>query len=185
MGSKSMYKTKLDLNKVQDIVFDDIFKLLDSFNLDYTQDADSIFMKCPIHEGSDNPTGLSFSVDKKMWKCWTRGCHEHYHSNIWGFVKGMLGTDSFSEALKYICKIYNVNGASKLDDRNARDGNGSDINSDFREIVRQIKRSRNETKFNNENCNDSRFSTDGFPSPYFLSRGFKPETLTPIELRKL
>jgi DNA primase len=185
MYSKTLPKKTLDLNKVKSIVFEDIYKLLDSLNLEYTQDSDNIFMKCPIHEGSDNPNGLSFSIDKQIWKCWTRGCHEHYNSDIWGFVKGVLGTDSFSDVLKYICKIYNVNGASKVDDRNVRNTDSGDINSDFREIVRQIKRSRNEAKFNNENCDNSGFSTDGFPSPYFLSRGFKPETLRFFEIESV
>ena len=115
MRSKTVHKTTLDLNKVRDIIFQDIYKLLDSFDLEYTQDADNIFMKCPIHEGSDNPQGLSISLDKQVWRCWTRGCREHYNCNIWGFVKGMLNTDSFSEALRYVCKLYDVNKHLKME----------------------------------------------------------------------
>jgi len=110
-SQKTNSKKTLDLSKVRDIVFDDIYKLLDSFDLDYRTDGDNIFMKCPIHGGSDNPNALSFSIDRQMWKCWTRGCHEHYNTDVFGFVMGCLDTDSFSDALRYICNIYNVNNA--------------------------------------------------------------------------
>ena len=51
MRSKTVHKTTLDLNKVRDIIFQDIYKLLDGFDLEYTQDVTNIFVKCPIHEG--------------------------------------------------------------------------------------------------------------------------------------
>ena len=68
-------KKTLDLNKVKDIIFEDLDPLFSSLDLDYRVDGDNIFMKCPIHEGSDNPNGLSMSIDRRMWRCWTRGCH--------------------------------------------------------------------------------------------------------------
>ena len=111
MSLQKARRKTLDLNKVRQIIFDDIDVLLDSFGLEYEQVADNIFMKCPIHEGSDNPQGLSISMTRQAWRCWTRGCHEHYNTDIFGFVKGVLDTDSFSEALSYICKLYDVGNA--------------------------------------------------------------------------
>ena len=177
MCSKTIHKNKstLDLNRVRDIIFQDIYKLLDSFNLEYTVDGDNIFMKCPIHEGSDNPNGLSISLDKKMWRCWTRGCHDHYKSDIFGLVKGILDTDSFSEALKHICKVYNVNGAKKDD---SHSNNTSDTNdSEFGTLVRAINRTerKDQCDFGMEHI--SRPKTDGLPSRYFTSRGYREETL--------
>ena len=102
-------KNKLNLNKVKEVVFQNIFPLLDSFSLEYSLLDNNIFMKCPIHEASDNPNGLSISLQKEKWRCWTRGCQEHYSSDIFGFVKGCLKTDNFSEALKHICNVYNLN----------------------------------------------------------------------------
>ena len=60
MHSKTTHKNKstLDLNKVRDILFEDIYKLLDSFNLEYTQEADNIFMKCPIQTSIERFTKL-------------------------------------------------------------------------------------------------------------------------------
>lgn len=175
MRSKAVSKTTLDLNKVREIIFQDIYKLLDSFDLEYTQDADNIFMKCPIHEGSDNPQGLSISLDKQVWRCWTRGCHDHYSCNVWGFVKGMLETDSFSEALKYVCKVYDVNGASKNDEsKSATNPSGP---SDFSVLVRQIGKRKEKTEGFGELERIARPKTEAGVSPYFISRGFSPEAL--------
>lgn len=176
MRSKTVPKTTLDLNKVRDIIFSDIYKLLDSFNLEYTQDADNIFMRCPIHEGSDNPVGLSISLDKQVWRCWTRGCHEHYNCNIWGFVKGMLDTDSFSEALKYICKLYDVNGASK-NNGNIDIPSSNNGDNDFSMLVSQITNRKQHVARLGKLEHITKPKTDRTPSAYFISRGFDPKTL--------
>ena len=181
----STTNTRLDLNKVAEIVFQDIDRLLESFNLDYSQDADNIFMKCPIHSGSDNPTALSMSLDKQMWRCWTRGCHEHYQPNIFGFVKGMLDTDSFSDALRYICKLYDVNQAKEnyVND-NYRTGNANrDDTFDFSRVISSIKKPRKRNKDSGEYVSGSRPTTEKAPSAYFISRGFKPTTLEHFDVR--
>jgi len=177
MCSKAVSKKTLDLNKVREIIFQDIYKLLDSFNLEYTQDADNIFMRCPIHEGSDNPFGLSISLDKQVWRCWTRGCHEHYSCNIWGFVKGMLDTDSFSDALKYICKLYDVNGASKQDGRNTNNSDPLSDNNDFSLLVSQVAKRKQDVARDGKLEYVARPKTDRTPSAYFISRGFNEKTL--------
>jgi len=177
MHSKAIHKNKstLDLAKVRDIIFADIYKLLDSFNLEYTQDGDNIFMKCPIHEGSDNPNALSISLDKQMWRCWTRGCQDHYKSDIFGFVKGVLQTDSFSEALKYVCKLYDVNGAKK--DGNSSNNSTNVDDSDFGLLVRTISRAERKDQCDVRVEHITRPKTDGSPSHYFTSRGYRKETL--------
>lgn len=182
MHSKTVSKT-LDLNKVRNIIFQDIYKLLDSFDLEYTQDADNIFMKCPIHEGSDNPVGLSISLDKQVWRCWTRGCHDHYNCNIWGFVQGLLGTDSFSDALKYVCKLYDVNGASKNGDNKHTTNNNSD--SDFNSLVRQIARRKEQIGGFRKLEHITRPKTNTAPSAYFISRGFGEQTLRFFEVQDM
>lgn len=170
MCSKAVRKNKstLDLDKVKDIVFEDIEKLLDSFDLEYEQLADNIFMRCPIHEGSDNPQGLSISTSRKAWRCWTRGCHEHYNTDIFGFVKGVLDTDSFSEALKYICALYNVNGAKTETKEKVKPR--EDV---FGNLVKAIKKKKGVINIQPQITRVD--TSDG--SPYFESRGFKTKTL--------
>lgn len=175
----------LDLNKIKQIIFQDIFKLLDSFNLEYTQDKDNIFMRCPIHEGSDNPNGLSISLDRQVWRCWTRGCHEHYGYNIWGLIQGLLDTESFSDALRYICKLYNIKNNKELGFKN---DNIIDINDDndlrmFSDLVSKFAKSKLQTKKTDEDINKSEIYDAKCNSEYFISRGFKEETLRFFDVR--
>lgn len=171
----STINSHLDLNKVADIIFQDIFKLLDSFNLEYTQDGDNIYMTCPIHEGSDNPTALSISLEKKIWRCWTRNCHEHYQCNIFGFIKGLLNTNSLSDVLKYISKLYNFDGAKSTNARKNIDSNNDDC--DFSTIVRSINNAKVKNKYYESNINKADIADGGITSPYFISRGFREQTL--------
>jgi DNA primase len=159
----------LDLKLVKEIIFSDIDRLLDSFGLEYRLDGDNIFMACPVHAGSDNEHGVSISLSRQSWTCWTRGCHEEYNRDIFGFVKGILGDDNFGNCLKYICKLYNVDGARQ---EGGYQKPVESVEQDFGKLVRSFKAL-------DETFSDYEFNfppvLDG--SPYFESRGFKPETL--------
>ena len=170
--SKTKQTKTLDLNKVREIIFDDIDVLLEHFDLEYTQDGDNIFMSCPIHGGSDNPNALSISLDKKMWRCWTRGCQEEFGTDIFSFIRGVLhGRDepsSFSDALREVCKVYNVNNATT--DKKIKEKPREDF---FLDLVKTLRRTDpapyKPPRFNN-------VGTIG-RSPYFESRNFKSSTL--------
>jgi len=165
----------LDLNKVKSIVFENIELLLESFDLEYEQVADNIFMKCPIHEGSDNPQGVSISLTKQAWRCWTRGCHEHYNTDIFGFVKGVLDTESFSDALRYVCKLYNVNEAkTKLEKKD------KPKETVFGDLVKTIRNKQDlvSTIQVKPECVETMGN-----SPYFESRGFQNSTLDHFGVR--
>lgn len=105
-------KQMLDLYKCREVIFSDIDRLLRSLKLDYSKDHDNIFMKCPVHAGSDNPNACSISLKFKRWTCWTHNCHEHFGKDIFGFVRGVKDC-SFSDSLKYISSIYNLDGLTK------------------------------------------------------------------------
>lgn len=165
MSTTKQKGDKLDLKKVKDIVFDDIYRLLDSFDLQYTQDQDNIFMCCPIHSGSDNPQGCSLSHKFRVWKCWTRGCHEHYGSDIYGFLKGILDTDDFGTILSYLNKIYDFNDARGYKPKPVIKNELTDLNKIFKPVTHELL--------------DYQFTkphTCG-GSPYFESRGFQKDTL--------
>lgn len=169
----------LDLNEVKKIIFNDITLLLNSFNLEYEQLSDNIFMKCPIHEGSDNPHGVSISLSKQTWKCWTRGCQEHYKHDIFGFIKGILQTDSFSEVLKYVSKLYDLNGARKNEHTISmvNNANADNHNSNFNTIITTIRRNKIHSCANNKALRYDELKTGTTPSAYFISRGYREETL--------
>lgn len=157
--------SKLDLIQLKEIVLSNIEILLDHFNLEYSHVDDNIFMCCPAHDGSDNKNGCSISTRYKVWKCWTRGCHEHYGKDIFGFVKGVLQTDSFSEALKVICSLYNVDNIGIVVPK-------KEIENDLSKITNIFK--KREHKINQ--CVINKVNTCGY-SPYFESRGFERQTL--------
>ena len=172
MSSQKTKPKTLDLNHVKKIIFANIDLILDSFGLEYTQDGDNIFMSCPIHEGSDNPNALSISLDKQMWRCWTRGCQEEFGTDIFAFVRGVLQSrdepSSFSDALRYICKIYNVDNA-----KSSKVKKTVVPEDDFVSLVNNFK-----TKDWQDNtaCEFDCVPTIGH-SPYFESRGFNRNTL--------
>ena len=170
MNTINTQGSKLDLNMVKEIVFNDIFLLLDSFDLRYTQDGDNIFMCCPIHSGSDNPTGCSFSQRFKLWKCWTHGCHEHYGSDAFGFVKGVLDVDDFGTALGYISKLYDLNNARGFEPREVVRNELTDINKIFNRPNHELV------------LKDFIKPKTTGESLYFESRGFKRETLKLFEV---
>lgn len=163
----------LDLKKVKEIIFDDIERLLDSFNLEYRTDGDNIFMCCPIHEGSDNPHGLSISISRKTWRCWTRGCHEDHKSDIFGFIQGIMQQD-FSSVLRHVCKLYDVNGAKTTGGIITPSPKSSD---DFSQVVKTF--TRNTNKGNVDTYKIFRYDPISVSdtSQYFEDRGFKRSTL--------
>lgn len=102
----------LNLNKIKDIVFQDIEPLLHALDIDYEIYQDNIYSNCPIHEGSDNKRGFSISLDRQQWKCWTHHCDDKY-KDIYGLVGGVLAKRknrriSFKESLEFVCQIYNI-----------------------------------------------------------------------------
>jgi len=162
-------KKKLDLNKVRDIIFRNIDIIINHFDIDHSRDGDNIFMCCPIHEGSDNPHGLSISSSRKQWRCWTRGCHEHYGTDIFAFVRGVMERESnvsFSETLSLICKLYNINSDQcALEEDKHRE-------SELRTMVNIFNREIEEDEY----CSFDKIQTSGI-SEYFEARGFSPTTL--------
>ena len=162
---------KLDLTEVKKIIYENIFPLLDSLELEYRQDKDSIFMSCPAHAGSDNQTGCSISLKYNRWHCWTHGCHDEYGKDIFGFIKGALQTDSFSEALKFINRVYNLDAAKgKLNVVEQLEDELSSIVRVFRSSHRYL------------NTNPIALIPTCGKSKYFEGRGFKPETLSLFEV---
>lgn len=170
-----MKTKKHDLNKIKTLVYQDIERLLESFDIEYEVLGDTVFCRCPIHEGSDNPKGVSFSKDRCQWKCWTRGCHED-NWDIYGFVKSVLsvkdGTQKeFKDALKYILELYSIGNEYKTDKKPV------DEENEFSKIVRVFKK-----KHVLQNVGTYEQVPTIGNSPYFESRGFKSDTLKYFEV---
>lgn len=163
-------KKTLDLHKVKKTVFDNIELLLNDLNIDYENFGSNYFSVCPIHDGSDNNRALSITKDKMSWRCWTRSCHEQYGKDIFSFVKAILSKRhnrnvDFSEALRYICKLYSID-KTKIQKEKV-----DIIVDDFKQIV-DIFTDKNYNKISS--TKEIKVSTE---CPYFEARGFLKSTL--------
>jgi 5S rRNA maturation endonuclease (ribonuclease M5) len=160
-----LHKLKILLNSKAEIVF----KKLD---MEYEILGDNIYSKCPVHEGSDNPRAFSYSIDKGIWKCWTRDCQHQYNNDIFGIIRGALSSSEgvdvgFKEALKWSCDLLDLK-RGKVQHKQA-----IEEPNEFVELVSLLNSSIQQKEHNeiNAECDIK------IPSPYFISRGFKKETL--------
>jgi len=163
----STTKQKLDLNEVRKIIFKDLALLLEDLNLDWDLSNNNVFMPCPIH-GGDNPTGVSISLLNKNWRCWTHNCHEDLGTDIFGFVGGCRQDPTFSDTLRYICNIYNINGKG-----NTLLSKEKEIEkTELEDVVKIFRKSihKDSVKY----VNDVQTINNSF---YFEKRGFLPDTL--------
>jgi 5S rRNA maturation endonuclease (ribonuclease M5) len=165
----STTKQKLDLKKVKEEIFNDIDTLLNRLDVEYQLNNNNIFMPCPIH-GGDNPSGLSISLDRKTWKCWTHNCHEDFGADIFGFVKGCRQDPTFSDTLRFICNTYNINNKHTSKEVNKPEI----VKTELEEIVSIFKPTV--ITFNEKNYVRDVLTLDN--SIYFENRGFLPSTLS-------
>lgn len=162
-----LQKLKTDLNNRAEDIFS-------SLGMEVEVLGDNIYCCCPAHEGSDNPRAFSFSKDKGIWKCWTRDCQHQYRNDIFGVIRGYLSKQSgidvgFSEALKWSCNFLNVKKSSSktiIKDKVEEDS--------FSKLVSTINTN---IDINKEYKPIELDQCINLPSSYFMSRGFKAETL--------
>lgn len=76
-------------------------EILHALGIDNTKCA------CPVHMG-DNPTGFSYSLERRSWACWTHHCEETYGADIIGLVRGVRRC-SFHEAISWIVETLKIN----------------------------------------------------------------------------
>jgi len=131
MASSSMIKMKMNkkssltkdqtkLKMICDSLCDNIYDLLDAFNIEYRNNSKMISMSCPIH-GGDNKSAINLYPEgdryRGNWKCRTHNCEQVFKSSVIGFIRGVLShnkhdwtkdgdkTCSFDEALDFALKF--------------------------------------------------------------------------------
>ena len=155
-------KTKLNNNA--ELVFEKLGMKCEKFGT-------NIYSTCPVHDSSDNPRAFSFAVDKGIWKCWTRDCQHQFKNDIFGLIRGALSNNEgqdvgFSEALKWGCNLLNLKRHNNIIVPT------DEAPDDFVQLISTLKEDVVNTTYNPivlENTES--------PSKYFLSRGFKKDTL--------
>lgn len=163
----------MDLKQIKNLLNDNIDRVFAELSVDKEKFGNNIYCKCPVHESSDNPRALSYSTDRKMWKCWTRDCQQEYGNDIFGLIRGTLSNQSgeevdFKEALKWACKLLNIKSDYKKEEKVV------EVTEDDLDKIIKIFNAK-ETKHTPTTiqleCNLS------IPSEYFNNRGFNKQTL--------
>lgn len=168
----------MELKSIKKALNENIETVFKKLNIEYEILGDNIYSKCPIHEGSDNPRALSFSIDKGIWKCWTRDCQFHYRNDIFGLIAGVLSAHShneqtFSDALKWGCKLLNIKQTKSSTTKKQ-----IIENDPFMDTVKIL--SEHDKEITHEAIKiDFNIST---PSEYFMGRGFSSNTLQYFEI---
>lgn len=162
----------MDLQKLKKKLNTNIELVLKRLNVQYEVFGPNIYATCPAHEASDNPRAFSFSVDKGIWKCWTRGCQEHYKNDIFGLIRGALsnieGSDvGFAKTIAWSCELLNIK--NKNFSINSQE---EEAHNDFVDIVKTLSDQENVIAYK-----PIELEALDYPSKYFISRGFDKKTL--------
>jgi 5S rRNA maturation endonuclease (ribonuclease M5) len=172
----------MDLQKIKNSLNEQSEEIFSKLGMKYEVLGDNIYCNCPVHEGSDNPRAFSFSKDKGIWKCWTRDCQQQYRNDIFGVIRGSLSKESgveaeFSDALKWACDFLGIKkGRSSSQKPVIKEPvKEDDFNKLVNTINSSIKLDDNYPAIEIEECVKT-------PSQYFISRGFKPETLVHFDV---
>lgn len=90
------------------IASEKILKILDSLRIDYRERYQYVTAACPIHNG-DREDAWSWHLDKEVWQCFSRGCHDKFNKDVFGLVMGVLDC-SFPDACKFVENIIESTG---------------------------------------------------------------------------
>ena len=182
MTKKSHSTDQNKLKVLCDLMCDNIFDLLDYFDIDYKENGKMISMACPIHDG-DNQSAVNIYHEgdtyRGNWKCRTHNCEECFKGSIIGFVRGVLsnrkknwvknGDDvvSFKEALDFCTKFVNKD----LDDIKICEATKNKKN--FTNVIKNIS-SDKQDKIPTIS-RDSIRSLLEIPSQYYINRGYSSD----------
>lgn len=165
----------MDANKLNLLLSEKIFDLLNKFNVEYNESSDKIYGCCPIHDGADNPRAfcIYYSSGVPNWKCWTNFCEKKYKASLLGLVRGLLSRGQniiypWGKTLKFIQDFL---------------GNHEKISNDY---IDETRPTRQFNKFINKMTTEKTVTQLTrkevrdrlqIPAEYYISRGFKPEVL--------
>lgn len=163
----------INLKNLKQTLSDNHLEVFARLNMNYEDFGDNVYCTCPAHEDSDNPRAFSYSVDKQIWKCWTKDCQSHYNNDIFGLIRGALSKQrgeevDFSAVLQWATSNF------KCDTTQAPP---AVEDSDFVKTVKIIKR-----KEYTHNSKPIEIDQYDIPSEYFISRGFTKQTLSYFEI---
>jgi hypothetical protein len=137
---------------------------------------------CPIH-GGDRASGLLLYTDghtAPFWRCHTKRCHEVFPQDLLGFVQGVLSRQwhnwskrgdrvvGFGQVRDFCCKALRIDYGGLTGDETVLE------RSQFLSTLAALQRKPVDLKTYPRH---EWFPRLACPSPYFVGRGFLPDTL--------
>jgi DNA primase len=103
-----MVMNRKKIETLRSIASSKILKVLDTLQIDYKERYQYVTSSCPIHQG-DRDDAWSWHLDREIWQCFSRGCHDKFSKDIFGLVMGVLDC-SFPDACEFLEKIIKSSG---------------------------------------------------------------------------
>lgn len=183
-GSSDRYRSASVLDHLADRACADPEDLLRALRVNLKPSGKRFAGACPIH-GGNNCLGFSWYADGEFrrgnWRCRSHGCHEHFPPTLVGLVRGVLshqrmgwgqgGDDQVShrEAVDWLCEFLGIALADVPHDPDA-DKRGK--------VLRTVRALAPPVPAHGRLCSAAAWAKRlTIPSPYFLARGYRAETL--------
>lgn len=183
-SNENVDQTKLKI--VCDDICDNIYDLLDHFDIEYKSNSKMISMSCPIH-GGDNISAINLYPEGETyrgnWKCRTHGCEKIFKGSVLGFIRGILSHKKYN---------WSQDGDQACSFQEALDFALSFIKKDMNSIKISKTQKNKQTFTNTVNYLSDRSLNDDqptyptrdqvrksliMPAEYYINRGYSQEVL--------
>jgi hypothetical protein len=177
----SKYKDQTKLNKLTEIVLDNIEDIYDYFDVESHRGQKVYFSECFIH-GGDNRTALNLYYDagyRAHYKCRTHGCESHFGTSLLSMIRGGLSrikygwsvpgdkTVNFDQTIEFLLDRYKLK-FNGLEGQSIDNGN-----HEFNKLVTGLIGSKPSGTITRDFYRDK----VEIPSQYYLQRGYSIEVL--------
>ena len=172
------YSKKIDKRQIDSLcqkLSCHIVDILDYFGVEYYSKDNYLHGPCPVH-GGDNPTAFTVYVDgddmQGNWYCWTHQCQQTYQPTMLGLIRGLLETRqnqkvSFVDAVKFSKKFIKHT-----------DDNFDETSLEKTRFVKSVHSLAKKKTCKTFNVGRKEIrSRLSIPADYYLSRGYRKETL--------
>lgn len=171
-----------------DCACDNIEKIFDRLEVDYTLTEKRIVGKCPVHDG-DNSLAWNFyphgHTVRGYWSCYTHHCEQKYGKDLFGCIKGILSqkTDksySRESIVKWLCGVLNY----KLEQAAAVTNPREKLVAVFDELEdMEITQPTQIAEIDTAGwTKESIRKTLKIPAEYYVRRGYLPQTLIKYDI---
>ena len=91
-------------------IIDNLDKILEIFNVEYSERGNYYKGPCSIHKG-DNRGALVIYKETGGWRCYTHGCHDEYGASVVGLVRALLSAQKgakvcYRDAIVFVENLF-------------------------------------------------------------------------------